>query len=1034
MRLTKANSPISLMKLLTTKANVLFALFFFSTSFWAIGQANMRMLDDIVQQHATDQNQALEDYGDYEVTSFHTSSTSGITHYYLRQQHQGIPIHNAVMSVHLLPDNEVLNINDEFMDNISSKISITSPTLSISSTFESVTSKLKYDGSQIPNVKSVEGGIAQKAVYNKGSISREDIPVQLMYQLTETGSLNLCWDLSIAEIETDDWWSMRVDATTGEILNKINWTVYCFEREEGQCSENHNHNDNKANRKKRKQKQTNTSNQKTALANTYTVFPIPIESPLHGAQQTIPTAADPVASPFGWHDTNAIAGAEFTFTRGNNVWAREDADGNNTGGYSPDGTSSLDFNFPLNPLQPLTNVSNQNAVITNLFYMNNIMHDVLYHYGFDVPSGNFQANTYGNGGTGADWVNADAQDGSGTNNANMSVPADGQSPRMQMFLWYNTVGNLTANTPPSVAGTYSYTPAAFGATTFNVTGNVVIANDGSAAPTEACGTLVNAGAISGNIAMIDRGNCEFGAKSLTAENAGAIAVIICNNVSPGTVTMAAGAVGASVTIPSVMLSQVDCATIRTQVPGLNVTISSPVTTETDSDLDNGIIAHEYGHGISLRLTGGRNNANCLNNVEQMGEGWSDFYGLIVTIEPGDSRNDSRPIGVYATSQGLNGTGIRTHPYSADFNINPHTYLDIANESIPHGVGSVWCAMLWEMTWDLIDAVGFDPDIYYGTGGNNIALNLVTEAMKLQPCSPGFVDGRDAILAADQAIYNGQYNCLIRKAFARRGLGDNATQGTVNSVTDGSEDFNAACTITGGCASVDLDITFDGFPGQTSWNITDQSGTVVASGGNYGSQAGNSSLSLTPGCLPDGCYNLNFDDAIGNGMCPFQSTANSVSTFITPGTLITPGSIVGTLSLVVNPGLCGNYELTDVQGGVLVSGGGSFGANQSTPFCLQGGLAPKFVNELESTASKTTDDYLVEINPNLVDDELNISYQLEGNVQIKVLDINGKTIQQYNRNTNDLQYMKLNVTNIKPGVNFVQFISNDSVVTKRFIKK
>ncbi len=1028
MRLNTANSLILLMKLLTTKINVLIALFLFSSSYWAFSQANMRVLDDIVKQYATDQNQSIEDYSDYEVTSFHTSSTSGITHYYLRQQYEGIPIHNAVMSIHLKNDNQVLTINNEFINNISSKINTTTPALQISNVFETITATLKYNNSQIPTLVSREGGIAQKAVYSKGSISRENIPVQLMYQLTDNGSLNLSWDLSVSEIETDDWWSMRVDAASGEILDKINWTVYCFGEHEGNCAEAH-ASDNKKERKKKHN--SNQSSQKQAVANSYTVYPIPVESPIHGTQQTVTNPADPIASPFGWHDTNGAVGNEFTITRGNNVWAREDADNNDTGGFSPDGGATADFNFNLNFGQALTSGNNQSAVITNLFYMNNVIHDVMYHYGFDEASGNFQANTYGNGGSGGDWVNADAQDGSGTNNANMSVPADGQRARMQMFIWDNTLGNVAVNSPPVVAGNYPYTSAAFGATSYNVTGNVVIASDGSAAPTEACGALVNAGALNGNIALIDRGNCEFGAKCLTAENAGAIAVIVCNNVAPGTVTMAAGAVGASVTIPAVMLSQADCATIRTQIPGLNVTIVSAFNH--DSALDNGIIAHEYGHGISLRLTGGRNNANCLNNTEQMGEGWSDFYGLIMTIEPGDSRTDSRPIGSYVTSQPVNGTGIRSFPYSTDFNINPHTYLDIANEFAPHGVGSVWCAMLWEMTWDLIDAVGFDPDIYYGTGGNNIALNLVTEAMKLQPCSPGFVDGRDAILAADQAIYNGEYNCLIRKAFARRGLGDNASQGNVDSQNDGSEDFNAACTLTS-CASVDLDILFDGFPGQTSWDITDASGMVVASGGSYGSQNGNSSLNLSPACLPDGCYDLNFYDAVSNGMCPFQSNAVGVSTFITPGTLIAPGSIVGTLSLVATPGLCGNYQLTDGSGNVLVSGGGNFGTNQSTQFCLQNGQAPKLDEDDAATISKNIGNHHVEIKPNVVGDELNLSYDIDGTLQINVLDVNGKTVQQISRNDGDFQFVKLNVANLTPGFNFIQIISNHEVITKRFVKK
>ena len=66
--------------------------------------------------------------------------------------------------------------------------------------------------------------------------------------------------------------------------------------------------------------------------------------------------------------------------------------------------------------------------------------------------------------------------------------------------------------------------------------------------------------------------------------------------------------------------------------------------------------------------------------------------------------------------------------------------------------------------------------------------LVTEGLKLQPCSPGFIDGRDAILQADQILYNGLYECAIREAFRRRGMGAFASQGSSASVTDQTPDY------------------------------------------------------------------------------------------------------------------------------------------------------------------------------------------------------------------------------------------------------
>lgn len=195
--------------------------------------------------------------------------------------------------------------------------------------------------------------------------------------------------------------------------------------------------------------------------------------------------------------------------------------------------------------------------------------------------------------------------------------------------------------------------------------------------------------------------------------------------------------------------------------------------------DNGRIIHELAHGLTTRLTGTPANSGCLNNLEQMGEGWSDWYALMLTQRPEDTRTDPR------------GSATLPAPYSTDFEVNGYTHGDIAEVSVPHGVGFVWATILWEMTWDLVDAYGFDPDLYDADGGagNQVALRLVTEALKLQPCGPGFVDGRDAILQADQGLFGGSYAEVLWGAFARRGLGFSAGQGSAHSVTDNTEAFD-----------------------------------------------------------------------------------------------------------------------------------------------------------------------------------------------------------------------------------------------------
>jgi hypothetical protein len=121
-------------------------------------------------------------------------------------------------------------------------------------------------------------------------------------------------------------------------------------------------------------------------------------------------------------------------------------------------------------------------------------------------------------------------------------------------------------------------------------------------------------------------------------------------------------------------------------------------------------------------------------------------------------------------------------------VNPSTYASVADPAIsqPHGIGYVWNTMLWEMYWNLVDRYGYNGNVYdpWSTGGNNLALQLVMDGMKLQVCSPGFVDGRDAILAADQALTGGLDQCEIWRAFAKRGLGASASQGSSTNRFDG----------------------------------------------------------------------------------------------------------------------------------------------------------------------------------------------------------------------------------------------------------
>jgi extracellular elastinolytic metalloproteinase len=81
-------------------------------------------------------------------------------------------------------------------------------------------------------------------------------------------------------------------------------------------------------------------------------------------------------------------------------------------------------------------------------------------------------------------------------------------------------------------------------------------------------------------------------------------------------------------------------------------------------------------------------------------------------------------------------------------------------------------MLYEMYWNLVDKHGFTSDLFSASikHGNTLAMQLVIDGMKLQPCRPTFTDARDAILLADRQLTDGANECEIWSAFAKRGLG------------------------------------------------------------------------------------------------------------------------------------------------------------------------------------------------------------------------------------------------------------------------
>lgn len=248
----------------------------------------------------------------------------------------------------------------------------------------------------------------------------------------------------------------------------------------------------------------------------------------------------------------------------------------------------------------------------------------------------------------------------------------------------------------------------------------------------------------------------------------------------------------------------------------------------DSAYDAEVYIHEYVHGLTTRLVGDTGSVLTLIGAQSagMGEGWSDWYSISILSKSTDNPRGSYPFGSYVTQ--IFDRGIRRFPYAADMAINLETYGDIdplqsrlgKNVTEVHNVGEIWCEALLEVRANFIEAYGYEQ-------GKQMIEQLVTDALKLTPINPTMVDGRDAILLADQINSNGANQNLIWRGFAKRGIGFNARSlsGSSDSVKQ-SFDLPPFCQRTG-TILLDKQVYFDGDSLQISLGDADLVGQSQA---------------------------------------------------------------------------------------------------------------------------------------------------------------------------------------------------------------
>lgn len=335
----------------------------------------------------------------------------GTTFLEYSQTLKGVPVYGSNIKVIISPLGEVRHVSTDRV--VPGAIIKVNPALA-----EETAISTAFEHAGVENVEGFVPVTARKAI---GDVARYENPLgenreeitSALRVIEINGEARLAYEVTV-DVGSSEWYSVILDASTGELLVRRN--LYS-------C----------------------------AQGLVYKESPRPMGVSVNQTtEQFVPM--------FGINAADVWLSASATTSVGNNVDAYLDRDANN----SPDNTNttgisggraySTSQNFSWTYTQGVDPRTQPAPVVTNLFYLCNYMHDWMYSLGFTESARNFQTNNYGRGGAGNDPVKAEAQDGSGTNNANFATPADGSSGRMQQYLFTMSTSSLADDRDSSVDG------------------------------------------------------------------------------------------------------------------------------------------------------------------------------------------------------------------------------------------------------------------------------------------------------------------------------------------------------------------------------------------------------------------------------------------------------------------------------------------------------------------------------------------------------------------------------------------------------
>ncbi|MDX2009803.1 MAG: M36 family metallopeptidase [Myxococcaceae bacterium] len=473
---------------------------------------------------------------------------------------------------------------------------------------------------------------------------------------------------------------------------------------------------------------------------------------------------------------------------------------------------SATFDFAWNPaVGPTSTDVQSHAAATHAFFVTNWLHDVWYEAGFTERARNAQVDNKGRGGVGGDPLLVEVNDFAGDFGADLLVPADGTSPRLQLYPARRNgraVVTFSPALPDAGTGAAPLSPRAW-----SVTGSVVAVQSLTDGGLDVCAPLGNGAALAGRVALGRIGfGCALGQADDAVADAGAVGLLLVN----GPDTRDDG-----VQLPTHVLTPEQSAGVLAALGAgsVSATLESVPLVDRPTALDSTVVAHEWGHLLAGRLVGDGAGLES-NQARALVEGFSDVVAVLSFLEEADATRPGNSawsgawaVGAFSASdRAYDGTfldphlfGLRRYPLSSDVMKNPLTLRHIAanvplpttapqsrtggagpDNAAPANAGEVWAVAFWDGATRLLRS----PSVAFPTARDSLR-RLVVASLSALPPNATFVEARDAVLMSARASSPTELQAFL-EGFAARGLGLLAQTPNRRSLTNTpvAEDFMA----------------------------------------------------------------------------------------------------------------------------------------------------------------------------------------------------------------------------------------------------